>query len=202
MQANLDLLLVFMPPGYRLQDDQKPIIENLIMYFNGDPRCQSAGLSLDKGICLMGNWGIGKTILFDAFRQYLTNLRSPNPNIFTVTSMEGIILELADKGNMNRYTFNPIEHAAGVWNRKPQNLLVNEFAVRYDIKHYGTDLNELLDSFWMIRYEIFQTYHKLTHVTTNYDWKNMQDEYEIKLHDRFKEMFNFVPFPGEKSLRK
>lgn len=198
LKVNLNLLLWFMPEGYILQDEQKPVITDLLYYFNGDPQ---TSFDLSKGICLMGNWGVGKTILFDAFRGYLAKLTSPNPNIFQVTSMEGVILELTKSGNMNRFTWNLIEKHMGVMQRHPQNLVINEFGVRYDGKHYGSDINELLDSFLMIRYEIFHT-GKLTHVTTNYDWDDIKEKYEIKLHDRFREMFNFVPFPGEKSLRK
>jgi DNA replication protein DnaC len=202
MELNKKLLFNFMPVGYIPKPDQNDIIEKMILYFNGDPKIEDYSISLDKGICLMGNWGIGKTILFNAFRDYMRVLTYGNSNLFTITSMEDIILELQNKGNMNRFTWNVIELSYGVTQRKPQNIVINEFGVKYDAKHFGSDINELLDSFLMIRYEIFQSQRKLTHVTTNYDWKDISNNYDIRLHDRFKEMFNFIPFPGQTSLRK
>lgn len=202
MEVNKKLLFSFMPNGYIPQESQQKTIENLILYFNGDPRVEDNDISLNKGICIMGNWGVGKTILLKAFNDYLHALNRECPNSFTNTSMEDIILELQLNGNMNRYTWNSVEVTQGVNQRKPRSININEFGVKYDAKHFGSDINELLDSFLMIRYEIFQSYRKLTHVTTNYDWKNIKDAYDIRLHDRFRQMFNFINLPGDKSLRK
>ena len=55
--------------------------------------------------------------------------------------------------------------------------------------------------FLMKRYDIFQEYDKMTHVTMNFDSQDLTKVFPPKIIDRFKEMFNIIPI-DEKSFRK
>ena len=55
--------------------------------------------------------------------------------------------------------------------------------------------------FMMKRYDIFQTYKKLTHITMNLDTDDIKDMFSERLVDRFREMFNIISLTG-KSFRK
>jgi hypothetical protein len=187
---------------YVINDNNKEIITKLIIYFNGSPLAEDLGISLKKGIFLCGNFGAGKTEIFRITHKYLENIANPNPNIYRNTSVEEILTTLRrGTDDSNLFTFNQIENTFGIKKSNPLNICINEFAVNYDMKIYGTEASILMESFYMKRYEIFQNNRKLTHATCNYDIETIQKSFPERIVDRFKEMFNILELKGG-SFRK
>ena len=109
---------------------------------------------------------------------------------------------MSEKDWINRkLTYNTITAVTGAVKRQPKHVLINEFGYQYDIKHFGTDVNELIEAWLMKRYDIFQDYKKLIHITSNFGIKDLQANFHPKVVDRFREMFNFIELKG-KSFRK
>lgn len=175
------------------------IAENLIYYFSGIER----EYDLTKSIALCGTFGIGKSMLMRIFKEYLNRLPGYDfyhPNIFRIISIEDAIQSMQSEEpiysdllyNMSIKTDRPF--------RNPANILINEFGYQYNGKAYGTEYKELIEMFLMKRYDIYQEYGKLTHVTMNFDTDDLKSVFHPKIIDRFKEMFNIIPLGG-KSFR-
>jgi predicted ATPase len=177
---------------FNVPKEHAVIITNLLKYFTGN----KGEYNLDKGIYLHGGFGAGKTTLFRIIRSLLAHIavtdpygKRINPNGFLITSIENIIETYKNDGNLEYFGYSR--------ETTPIHLCINEFGKKVNDKIYGTDANEIINSLFMIRYELFQN-GKLTHVTSNFHPKQIQ--IESILIDRMIEMFNFIELKGN-SLR-
>lgn len=190
---------------FSLDSNLKKLYAKLFNYFHGieyKDCCTEHGLNLNKGIALVGAFGVGKTTAMRVFHSYLKTTMRQNPNLFVISSVEDLINELQDKDWIkNKLAYNTRENSAGGIDFRPRHVLVNEFGYKYDIKKYGTNVNELIEAWLMKRYDIFQEHRKLVHITTNFGTKELKDNFPPKIVDRFREMFNFIELKGS-SLRR
>lgn len=174
------------------------IHEDLANYFYGIEH----NLDLNKGIALIGTYGVGKSTIFNIWHDHLRINHSFCENLFIKSSLEEILDDISEQGFMNRkFVYNVKDDVFGIKKSDPKHILINEFGYKYDIKTYGTDINELFESFMMKRYDIFQQNRKLTHITSNFGTKEFENNFHPRLVDRFKEMFNIIELKGE-SFRK
>ena len=183
--------------NYSYCPENSEIITKLIYYFNGS---EKSGLDLNKSIALIGPPGSGKTIIMEIFAEYLKAIATPNYNIFRTTSIEQLKEYYKANNQLNYFTTNYTQSAYTVLS-KPFSLCVNEAFIYYNEKSYGTDISEIFNSFWMLRYEVFQTFGKLTHLTSNLDTEDMKKTIDPVLFDRIKEMVNILVL-NIKSWRK
>jgi hypothetical protein len=214
---HIDIIKLLAGSGYTMTPEHEKIITGMIYYFHGlEDEAKKYGFDLSKGIGITGTWGVGKTTLFGVFHEYLSRICpiDYNPNTFRITSTDEIIDTLRDKSESEAFKtlflLNTIENTDGTSKPKPIHICINEFGARYDIKHYGSDVNDLFDTFLMHRYDIFVKYGKVTHMTTNYGAKDLEKIFskgdvtntpDIKLPDRFKEIWNMKNLKGT-SFRK
>ena len=173
---------------FTVNKEQSFVISELLKYFTGN-KCI---YDLNRGIYLFGIYGIGKSMFFEIVRKMISDLaqldefgKKVNPNGFLITSSEHIIETYKQDGNMDYYGYRK--------ESKPIHLLINEFGKKVSDKVYGTDANELLNSLFMIRYELYQ-HGILTHVTSNVK----PDKLDLQpiLLERTIEMFNFIEMGG------
>jgi len=184
--------------NFKLTDEMKPVYSKLFDYFHGIP----GELDLNKGNAIIGNYGVGKSTAARLFHKYLATVFPFNQNMFIISSVEDLLAELSDKNWIEgKLTYNMMENTRGGFEMKPRHVLINEFGFKYDIKNYGSDVNELIDAWLMKRYDIFQQYGKVIHITTNFGTTELKNSFHPKLVDRFREMFNFIELKGN-SLRK
>lgn len=171
----------FAGKDYVINQNNSAIITDLLKYFTGN-----GDLDMRKGIYLFGNFGVGKTIIFHTIRKLLSELFPFSPNGFAITSIEQIIEMYKFEKSLLKFGYNKDD--------LPVNLCINEFGKKMSEKIYGTDVNSILESLFMIRYELFQK-GKLTHVTSNYNPAELDLPDIIK--DRMVEMFNFIEIKGD-----
>lgn len=189
-------------PNYVFTPELKEVWNKLFLYFIGDPEVEKLGLSLDKSIALIGTYGVGKSMIFQIVHRWLEAMQLRNPNSFRISCTEDII-NLMQKQDWadDVLVMNTTENMHGVKVPSPIHVLINEFAYQYEVKSYGTAVNEFIEMFLMKRYDIFQQHGKLTHVTMNFDIDSLKSNFSARLFDRFREMFNMIPVSG-KSFRK
>lgn len=176
-------------PEFSVNENLKATLNDLCTYFLG----LDGNLSLNKGIYLYGEFGVGKSTLMKCYRQWLADWWPFNGNGFSVTSIEEIIESYKKENNLNKFT-NCIEENGF---NNPRHLLINEFGKDLKDKIYGTEASQIINNLMMIRYDIFQNQGKLTHITSN----SLPYSNEKALTDRYVEMFNIVKIGG-KSFRK
>jgi hypothetical protein len=188
-------------PAYVFTDELKELWSKLFLYFIGS---EDSELDLNKSIALTGLYGVGKSTIFRIIHRWLECIQLRNPNSFRISSTEEVINIFLAKDWLNDVLIlNKSENSygGGVGIPKPIHLLVNEFAYRYEVKQYGTDVREYIEMFIMKRYDIFQDYGKLLHVTMNFDVEDLDKNFSPRIIDRFREMFNIIELKG-KSWRK
>lgn len=182
---------------YIIPDHLKNKYNDILLYFLGF----ESSLDPEKGLALIGKFGVGKTTIFNVFHRYLKETFPVCENLFIVSSIEEIANEDDRSFIDSKYLYNVKQNERGANYRDPKNVLINEFGHEYNIKKYGTDINEIIEMFIMKRYDIYQQYGKVTHITSNLDLKMLKNSLHPRILDRFKEMFNFVEISGE-SRRK
>lgn len=174
-------------PNFVLSDDMRSIYANLFLYFTGN----ESRYDLNKGIYLYGEYGVGKTVTMRIFSKFLQRFFNFGPNNFGVTSLEEIAEYYKTNGNLLKFGRDYEEGKLLAFNK-----CINEFGKPLDEKYYGTNIQNVVNSMLMIRYELFQEKTAVTHATSNYH-PGQLNCFDDALLDRFKEMFNFIPVSGD-----
>ncbi len=183
---------------YGISEENKHCLDIIMDYMLGI----EGEIDLSKGIALYGDFGPGKSIMMEAFNETLKTSQISASNSFMVTSVEAIISDASKDGYLDCGSLlNTSDTVTGGVIKNPRHVLINEFGYTYTGKSYGTSVEEKVEVFLMKRYEIFQRYKKVTHITTNFTPNQLDEMYKGRLSDRFAEMFHFVKLEG-KSKRK
>ncbi len=179
----------------------KLLLRFLLFYFNNSPRIEEVfpgkGYKLDKSLLLIGDVGVGKTIMMQIFSEYLK--RTENPNAFANVSVTQMVNYYTIHNNLDKYTFNEEDNPKS-FEGNPVNLCLNDIGLSDGKKFYGTDTKVLTDEFLHARYEIWTLTGKRAHLTTNLTIDELKaaytDEFGGRLVDRFKS-YNVLYMTGE-----
>ena len=178
-------------PNFVLTDELRAIFGDLFNYFTGNEgKCD-----LNKGIYLYGEYGVGKTVTMRIFSRFLQKNFNFGPNNYGITSIEEMAEYYKTNGNLLKFGRN-FEEGRVICNHK----CINEFGKPLEEKHYGTNIQDVINSMLMVRYELFQERKAITHATSNFHPGDLEC-FDDALLDRFKEMFNFIELKGESFRR-
>jgi hypothetical protein len=187
-------ILTMLEPKFKLTESNQKILKLLLMYFTGNPLFSDylnelTGVegSLSKGIWLFGKVGCGKTLLLKAFKQYTGKII--HRNSFHFINEIDIVNEIMTFGSekLTQYSYNE---------GRPKVMLIDDFgSFNQKIKHYGNEI-EVMANLLTTRYVIFTQYKKLTHISTNFAPNDIRN-YDLRIIDRFAEMFNIVELNGD-----
>ncbi len=127
-----------------------------------------------------------------------------SPNVYPEITVNDVIGAFEDKnsGQWDTYTVNRKSDPRGGTTPKPIHVCLNEFGRDVKLKNYSNTTLEMLKRWFFERYDIFQQYGKVTHITTNLDTNAIKAYLnDDELIDRFREMFHFI-YLGGSSYRK
>jgi AAA+ superfamily predicted ATPase len=205
MKSNFDRYWAALPqygqqvmPEFKLTNENTELYEQVLRYFLRDETC---GLALSKGLILEGSPGTGKTTVM--------RIMARMTGLFHVVPCRDIVRDaLADKdatGAIDKYTrqsfcmvevigigsigFHPRQYCFDDLGLEPEEsaLYGNKFQIMREI---------LLD-----RYDLAKQKGMITHATTNLTPSQIEEKYDARVRDRFREMFNLIKVYGS-SLRK
>jgi DNA replication protein DnaC len=187
-------------------EDQKMIVAALVHYFSGSHEFEelpssmynSTGLkfSLQKGIWLWGNPGVGKTFLMQMF--------SRNRRLcYQVLQCPKIVFAYMKYGDEHISGYGKIQKESDdalSFYQTAKGICYNDLGIETSpAKHYGTPVN-VMETIFMDTYENkVPFWHR--HVTTNLTADQLKETYGVRFVDRVKQCFNIIELKGE-SLRK
>lgn len=197
LQECANQLLAKKQMRFVVDDNNRDILRFLMLYFNDSPLALDVfperGYSLNKNILLVGEAGVGKTLLMDVFSLYLSKINSRKQ--YKVVSQTQMLNHYKQNNNIDLFTFNT--SARGTFDGNPFSLCLNDIGLKTQ-KFYGNDTEVIIEEFLYARYEIWEQFGKATHLTTNLTKQEIEELFYDKhgrLADRFK-MFNVIPMKG------
>jgi DNA replication protein DnaC len=186
--------------------DQVPVVRALAMYFTGNNGFEQLDttqfnslplkFSLQKGIWMWGNPGVGKTLIMSMFsrNKRLCYRLLQCPKIVSSFTIDG---------------FDAIRQYSKQWPEPvgASNFFQDRIGICYNdlgtepmkAKSYGNETN-VMEHLFLETYENHVPFfHR--HVTTNLTFDQVEQCYGLRVLDRVKECFNVIELRGE-SLRK
>jgi DNA replication protein DnaC len=174
--------------SFKIDKNNEDTINQMLLYFTGSEKCR---YELNKGIFLVGGIGTGKTLLFKIFKIYTSSLLKKN-SFQSYTTMD-VVENVAISGLEYLKIFS--DNLQG--NRAvPIRCYIDDIASSNEkVNYYGTDIN-VIERLLSLRYNVYQKYGVLTHVSSNKYPKTLEDIYDSRMTDRFVEMFNVLELKG------
>lgn len=171
---------------FQANEANTPLIQQMIRYFAGDLSCQ---WDLEKGLYLHGKNGHGKTFLLECFQHLCSKYKELEQRRFTMVNTQDIFSDLKENGasRINKYYAGSIA-LDDLGDEQPQ-----------VVKEWGNDVH-YMKRILSKRYR--RRFTGTTHVTTNLLPDELAELYGERIHDRSKEMFNFILFDAGESFRK
>lgn len=195
---------------FKIDNDNRNIAELLCLYFANDPEFEKLtdfnGLnySLQKGLCLMGNVGVGKTFMMGVFHLN----QNQSYVMANCRKIEGLWVDQMSAKE------KPLQNVIDQYSREIKaSVNGNPFGqqvlgVCFDdlgtetrpSKAYGEE-KHVLAEILMNRYESGLPFN-YTHITTNLSAHDIGIEYGTRVKDRFREMFNLIQFDNKAKSRR
>jgi DNA replication protein DnaC len=195
-----DILMAKEFRAFEIDEHNQKILRFLLLYFNQSKEAEQIfpeeNYKTYKQIMLVGNVGVGKTMLMQVFSQYLK--LTSNPNTFFNVSVTEMINYYKVFNHLDKYTFNELS-SEKKFNGNPVNLCLNDLGLNTHL-HFGVDTKVLVDDFLYSRYELYLNHHKMAHLTSNLSVTELKKAFDYRLADRFK-AYNIIDLGGE-SRRK
>lgn len=177
--------------------------ELLVRYFSRDQQFYSLAKnmdiqnpSLDKGLFLAGNFGVGKTWLMRLFQRN-------NRQVFTVQNAKAIadMFESDGEEAVKKFKESPLLPSNDVENfyHTRMGLCIDDLGTEQIKNHYGNKKNVIGDLI-ELRYASGNT-GDLLHLTTNLTGTQLSDFYGGRVASRLREIMNIIDFIGS-DLRK
>lgn len=180
-----------------IDNDNKSIISLLCLYFTNDERFnkQGEGFSLFKGIALVGDTGVGKTVLMQ--------LCNKNPHVcYAQHDCKRIADEFTKEGTsvIDHYVTNTaVTNTDDFFGQQVTGRFFDDLGTESTAKHFGNERNVMGD--------IIEGRHQnrnfhLTHLTSNHTLDDIHEMYGKRVADRIREMCNIIEFPAEAKSRR
>src|SRR5690606_33574143 len=185
-----DYFLNYTPEDYIIDERNEKIIRTLMRYFRGSEDFNDDGLilskpDLKKGILIFGDYGIGKTMLFNILNIAGDDLFKNNGFLrmrFKSISSVSFVEDYMKSAKVDNSTFD---------------LKNYQFRPLY-IDDLGFEKKAFL-SFELLAELLFERNRNKakTYVTTNKSPKELAERYGSLIGDRLPEMFNIIKWEGE-----
>lgn len=170
---------------FEVDDNNREILRALCAYFS----LNEGELELSKGVCLMGSVGTGKTVLMKICKQFAALLQNKTHGFF-FDSCRDVFNEVSFNGDisiLNKYRNHP--RCFDDLGQEPRIF-----------KHFGNDVS-VMELIISKRYDLHIQSHRITHFTTNLNFKELGEVYGERIEDRMKEMCNVIVLDGQSRRR-
>ena len=178
--------------GFLIFDENKIVVDIIIKYFLKDETFLKSKLvksenSFDKGLLIFGDYGIGKTMLFETLHQIGRELilSKGNGDLYFTKISAGRFID----DYMNEVGKNNTERRLWIEDYYKGRLYIDDLG----FEKLAFNKTELLAEL------LFERNRKksITFVTTNLKPSEITERYGMRIGDRLPEMFNIINWKGE-----
>lgn len=157
-------------------------------YFTNNESCK---LDKNKGIMLIGDTGVGKTILMKSIHTLCSRCSKLNNfNYLTMNKLRDLVMD-SKKDDESKNYFNSYYNSIGC-----NDLYIDDLGTESrEMNSYG-NVSYWFETYLMDRYELFTEYGTKLHCSTNLNAAELKAFYSKRVQDRFNEMFNYVIMKG------
>ena len=172
-------------PAFRIYpEDYETVFKLLVYFFRDTQNAEKYGISLRKGIILIGPVGCGKTSLMNLVKFLL-----PQEYRFAVKSCREISFEFIQDGYSVIRKYSNHSFTKDI----PKTYCFDDIGTENNLKYFGNDCNVMAEIL-LSRYDLFVSRRMLTHLTTNLDSNEIEDLYGTRVRSRLREQFNLIAF--------
>lgn len=183
-------------PYFKTIEEDYPIIFKLFTYFFKDQEsADKLKIDLRKGILLMGPVGCGKTSLMNIMRF----IRPPHEQHLMIATRK-ISYDFIQNGYqvIEKYSDHSFRHDADTW--IPKHYCFDDLGVENSLKYFGNDCN-VMTEILLSRYDYYISHKMISHVTTNLNSNEIEQQYGNRIRSRLREMTNLISFENVKDKR-
>jgi len=174
---------------FEVDDYNRHILDHMTRYFI---RNEDFNGSLDKGLALVGNAGLGKTFLFHCFQIF--TVKHDLPTQFLITPMDVISREAVRKTRGKEEGLHVVEQfTSGI-------RFYDDVGFEEKLEYGKCVFTEVM----RIAYNKFLKTGKVCHITSNLsnmagmtDFETLESKYGNRVSTRMNEMFNFSLIGGQ-----
>ncbi len=163
------------------------IFSNLCKYFSGD---ETGPYNLNKGICLQGHVGAGKSKLMELFK-------FNQKQSFIIKSARKVAYEFQEDGAKAIVKYSDpiptLSFKRDAFDQDWFGVCFDDIGTEGEQKHFGNSSNVVADII-LNRYDHSSLKGK-THITTNLTPTQIEAMYGARVRSRFREMFNQITMP-------
>lgn len=182
-------------PDFVVDEANETIIKSLACYFSGDSRCESYGISLSKGIMLLGPVGCGKTTIM---RMFSIN----SYNAYSVVSCKKVSEDFTRNGadSIDVYSNLKPVYAHHYFGQTGIGMCFDDLGTEEIKKHFG-NVTDTMGDIIFHRYDNPALKAK-THFTGNITGEDIEQIYGSRIRSRLREMVNVISFSPESIDRR
>lgn len=176
--------------------ENKKVVDILSRYFVDDESIENEGVSLKKGIMLIGGVGVGKTTIMQLFCY--------NPKAsFSIVSCRNIANEFAKYGTevIDNYSQSKRGSDQNPFRHEYLGSCFDDLGTENKRKNFGNEAN-VMEEIILGRYDNRHTLGIKTHFTTNLAADQIAEAYGDRVRSRLREMMNVFVFEGQTDMRK
>lgn len=178
-------------PWFKVDEQSKFTFHLLSLYFSNNPEFETHGYSLNKGICLIGPVGVGKTEILNIFRKN----KKQCFHLITVFDIETMLQEKGAEAISTYYGDVP------GWGFSKNHFYQNNVGWAFDdvgresvVFDFGNK-TDAISKILQTRYFKKIPFTWL-HITTNKTAAELEKRYDEAVRSRLREMFNYIEYKG------
>lgn len=172
---------------FRIIEEDHPVIFKLLVYFLKDmDTAKQIGIDHRKGILITGPIGCGKTSLMNLMR-YISAAYTHH----VMLSCRKVSFEFIQEGYtiIQKYSDSSYRHVGHDW--EPKTYCFDDLGAENTLKYFGNDCNVMAEIL-LSRYDHFISHGMITHLTTNLNSSEIENQFGNRIRSRLREMCNLI----------